>query len=386
MSSIIHLLIFFILPYCSTSSYTYGIIRNATIKFSLAIPDTHRKESEAENCDHCLCDAFQDPNVDIFTCTENQPKNFTCQFYYFMPKLDEIKLQRNDTNIYIIKKENKTIEKRYDCCNTTYLIEKIKEASTHKVKLTDKSSRFLVEGDDNIILTTSDYKLTQFNLSAGVIVNKDSIPGDFLTVGYYNKTYYLGRGSTISVFDENYKPLPLSTINDIGGGITTIRFLKGQQMLVGTEKGVYMYEKDANGIFRTRASEPIVPTEQIHGFGIVRENEFYVGWLVPDRGLRLYIKGDNQTWNESSKDSIPISDAVSDVFYDEDCERIWVVTETTGHILVYNRTGWPLGEINMNDTKLFNLLIRDNYTLVISSDSVNGVNLIDPSLKCLPRH
>ncbi|CAF4401152.1 unnamed protein product, partial [Adineta steineri] len=142
---------FFIINYC-TSSYPYGLIRNASIKIPFDINDDHGHILKSQDCNQCLCSAFSNPKVVLFTCTQNESINVTCQFYYFMPKRDEIQYPNVYTNIYLID-TNQTFEEKDDCCNTTALINKINEALRTKDTATTEPLRTLADGDNNTIIT-----------------------------------------------------------------------------------------------------------------------------------------------------------------------------------------------------------------------------------------
>ncbi|CAF1180926.1 unnamed protein product [Rotaria sordida] len=376
MTFLIYVLKFSILIHISASSYTYGIIHNASIKIPFDIPDNLGHELQVQRCDQCLCDAFSNPKVVLLTCTENGSMNFTCQFYYFMPKRDEIQYPRNDTKIYLI--QNITFEEKDDCCNTTYLIEKINAALNFKKAVFNEHLRFLVRGDNNMIVSTSKNKLIKFDRSKLEIVDVSSIP-DSSTVGYYDKYYYLGKDNTIRVYNEAL----ISKITEfsVGNGLTTIRFLNDKEMLVGTaSSGGFICEKQQE-IFDRCISTPVVPAiGQLHAFGIVDENTFYAGWYANNENLRLYTKDQNNSWKENTSGTITQNEATSDIVID-DCKRIWAVIPEENKIFIYDQNKTHPHKITF-DSKIFNLFILDNYTFVTSHETKPGLNLIQPSLNC----
>ncbi len=394
MSILIYLLIFSILPSFSTSSYRYGIIRNASIDFSIEIPANHRYKQEFERCDQCLCDAFRNSIVDIFTCTKTQSTKFICQFYYLMPRVNEI-VPSNDTDTYVIKKPNKTFEERSDCCDTAFLAQQITEAIPNKTQTTQiRGRRFrslAYNKDDNTIITVDSdskqlIKIYMSNLTDVTLPTKLSLKAAY----YYNKTYYLGTEptSTIEVYDENLTSLS-PTINVIDQ-ITTIRTLNGRQFFVGaSQSGAFLYEKDdANGIFTSRIVVPNNGNKQFHAIGIVNDSAIYVGWASNDEKIRLYTKDQNNSWKENENDNTNYKEAVSDIFIDN-CKRIWAVKADTGRIIIYDKKKADAQTIEVGNY-LFNLLILENYTLVTSHDypskltDIIGLTQINPSLNCRP--
>ena len=220
MSFIIYLFLFFTIPHLSTSFYPYGIIHNASIKIPFDINDNHGHKSEVQDCEQCLCSAFNNSAVVLFTCTKNHPINYACQFYYFMPKRDEIQYPRYDTSIYLIQ-VNATFEEKDDCCNTTYLVQEIKNKLSAKQNFTGASFRSVVESDNNTIVTVVPssvngnppmlMKFDKSNLRSVSIPPMSSL--SLKAVGYYNGKYYLGTDQqNIVVYDENLIKLSHSPV------------------------------------------------------------------------------------------------------------------------------------------------------------------------------
>ncbi|CAF4593056.1 unnamed protein product [Rotaria sp. Silwood2] len=360
----------------------YGIIHNASIEIPFDIPGNLSHKSLASYCDECLCEAFNHPNVTLLTCTENETMNFICQFYYFMPRRDEIIYPSNDTKIYLI--QNKTFEETDDCCNTTYLIERINEALGKKRAVFNGSLRFLVRGDHNTIVSTSNNKLMKFDTSTLEVVSSSIPIPSSSTVGYRNKYYYLGKENIIHVYDETLSSNITSF--SVGNGITAIRFLSNEQMLVGTAgSGGFICETQQE-MFNNCSNTPMVPaTGQLHAFGVVNENAFYAGWDQQNQSLRLYKKDQNNSWTESINDTITQNEKISDIVIDN-CDRIWAVIVEKNIIVIYDQNKAHPYNItfnsNMFQSSIFNLFILDNYTFVTSHEKGPGLNLFEPNLNC----
>ncbi|CAF0979950.1 unnamed protein product [Rotaria sp. Silwood1] len=358
----------------------YGIIHNASIEIPFDMPDNLTDKLQVQHCDQCLCKAFNNPDVVLLTCTESESNKFTCQFYYFMPTKDDIRYPKYDTNIYLI--QNKTFKEKDDCCNTTYLIEKINAALDTKKAVFNQPLRFLVRGDNNTIVSTSINKLIKFNTLTLTIINELDIP-ESKTVGYCDGYYYLGKDKTIHVYDKTLTSNITSF--SVGNVLTPIRCLPNNtQMLIGTTSEAYICEKQQE-VFNSCINITAISAvqQQIHAFGIVNDSAFYTGWDAKNQNIRLYTKDQNNLWIES--DGINQTDKISDIVID-DCKRIWAVLAETRTIIIYDQNKTHYHNITFNQTvfnsNIFNLFILDNYAFVTSHESTPGLNLIQPSLNC----
>jgi hypothetical protein len=388
MSVLIYFLLSSTIPYLSTGLDTYGIIRNASIKIPFDINDKYGYKLEAESCNQCLCNAFNNSSVVLFTCTQKESKNCICQFYYFMPKRDEIQYPIYDTSIYLINISN-TFEEKDDCCNTTYLLQAMNKTIAQKY-FKDNHFRSIVEGDNNtIVAVISKGTTTLLKFDKSTLENIDDVPDNIPSlkaVGYYDKKYYLGTADKkILVYSENLTTL-LDSIN-IKYDINTIRFLNStQEMLVGTSlNGVYRCGKAENDTIPKNCI-PILSTQgkgQVHAIGVVNESAFYVGWYAPGQNIHLYRRDQNNNWTTNDDDRINHKEQISDIFID-DCKRIWAVTAESGEITIYDQNKSALDTINLFGSKLFNLIILANYTLIGSHGSDDGIWRIQPPLNCRP--
>jgi len=390
MSFLIYLLIFFILPYFSTSSYIYGTIRNASIKLPFDIPEDLGHKLIAKHCNDCFCYAFRNSDkVQLFTCTKNTSDNFTCQFYYFMPKRDEIDYPRYDTNIYLINKTAR-FEEKDDCCNTTYLIEQISKTN-RTTNFTKNPLRSLAYDDNNDTIATvishqpedTEKKLLIFDRSSLKIVYNPLHIDSLKTVGYSKRRYYLGTTSkNIDVYDETLNSR-IYTIKLGPDDLMTIRFLNESQMFVGTLSTVYIFEKKDHETNFSNTNTQIYVGTSLHAIGIVNDSAFYVGWSNQNR-LGLYTKGEDNLWKNNVDVKINGLPKTSDIFIDN-CRRIWATEENGHNIYIYDQNKNQQERIDLKSGKIFNLMIFENYTLIIShEDEGIGLSRIEPSLNCRP--
>jgi len=373
------------LPYFS-ASYKYGIIRNATIELYSNTSKNLGDQLTFNHCNDCICDALSKPEVDLFTCTRTISNKFTCQFYDDMPTRDEIKSPRNDTDIYVMKEDAKFED---DCCNTKFLI-KILTKNPPESNFYNKSLRSLAFNEKNNTIITSISnseenagKLLIFDRSNPGLVYSESNITSIKTVGYNNGRYYLGKeDGNIEVYDETFKSVYNIPLNR--GDPLTIRFLDENQMLVGTPSGGYICERNDNTENFT-ACTLIVGTNnigQVHAFGPVNQSAFYVGGTSNNRSLHLYTK-DNKTWTKSGND-IYYGNKTSDIVIDKNCSRIWIVIENENKIIIHDQINNSNETLTINSTKLFNLMIFENYTLVMSHETKTGLSRIRPPLNCRP--
>jgi hypothetical protein len=398
MSFLIYLLIFFILPYFSTSSYIYGTIRNASIKLPFDIPEDLGHKLIVKHCNDCFCYAFRNSDkVQLFTCTKNASDNFTCQFYYFMPKRDEIDYPRYDTNIYLINKTAR-FEEKDDCCNTTYLIEQINKTN-RQISPAKNHLRSIAYNDNNDTMvaaipgnSNSNPRLIIFNRSSLEILNNIWNIDPLKTVGYSKRRYYVGTESgVIKVYDDTLNSLiyDITTLGKVE--LMTIRFLNESQMIVGTSSNVYIFEKKDYETDFTNNNTRIDAVKSLHAIGIVNDSAFYVGSSDPNQNLRLYTKGENNLWTKNVNGQINRNEKTSDIFIDKKCGRIWATQENGDpnipnirKISIYDQNKTHQGTIDLNSGTIFNLMIFENYTLIISHENDDSLSLIRPSLNCRP--
>lgn len=380
MSCLIYLLILSIFPSWS-ASFPYGIIRNATIKLPFDVPIGDGYQSSFGNCENCLCETLNNSKIYLFTCTFTMI-NYTCQFYYFMPKLDEI-YQSNDTDIYVIT--NSTFEEKEDCCNTTFLIDSIREANV--IEHESGKWRFLVPVNHDTIISTKYMHVYKINPSNFTTISVPNLAG-YKTVGYNDSRYYFGseNGKKIDVYNETLTST-IYTITSTINEIAAIRFLNKNRMLVGIKGGVCILEKpDNEKNFANCTFVPGIKDKQAHAIGIVDENAFYLGYYDADKNLTLYTKNESNLWAENQTGTINHHATTSDIFVDN-CKRIWAVNPDQPKIFIYDHNETFTYEIKDPKIKPFGLLILENYTLVISSDSDSsppGLYSINSSLNCRP--
>jgi hypothetical protein len=284
-------------------------------------------------------------------------------------------------------KENPKFED--DCCNTTFLI-KILEKNPPE-SFYNKSLRSLAFNEKNNTIITSissdPTKLLIFDRPNLSLVYSESNIAPIKTVGYNDGRYYLGRYYTekkpgiIEVYDETFKSV-IYTITSIDGDPLTIRFLNESQMLVGTSLSGYICERnDTTKNFKDCTPiNGIENNEPVHAFGIVNQSAFYVGWTSNKiTYLRLYTKYQN-TW-KPSENNINYGNKTSDIVID-DCKRIWIVIENENKIIIYDQNKTSSETLTIGSDKLFNLLIFENYTLVMSHETSTGLSRIRPPLNC----
>ena len=374
MLFLIHLLIFSLLPCLSTSSYDYGIIRNASINATAIV----HFNFTGRTCDDCLCHAFKNyDKVNLFTCTQNVSDSI-CKFYNPTPTRDKIENSSSHTSIYLIK--NETFKD--DCCNTEFLAAMIYKKSPAPY-MESEDLRSLIEGDHDTLVANTFNLVIKFNKSTFEVINKKSFSFRIYSIGYWDNKYYLGIDDNILIYDETLTTLMLTV--PIRKIVTTIRFLNGTYMLVGTVKdGVFIYKKDKNGIFAEDISKSNIGAgAQIHAIGIVNETAFYIGWDADDMNLILYTIDEANPSVPIKTNTISYREKTSDVVFDEQCSRIWVVSPYKNEILVYEQNKPPSTiDLTRVGKKLFNLLIVDksSYTLAISTSS--GLYRIQPGMDC----
>ncbi|CAF4300957.1 unnamed protein product, partial [Adineta steineri] len=295
------------------------------------------------------------------------------------------------TNIYLID-TNQTFEEKDDCCNTTTLIIKINEAILTKETFIRQSLRTLVNGDNNTIITvvsggtvSGNSILLKFDKSTFKSVDIPKI-SELKAAGYYDEHYYLGTyQNTILVYNKSLSVSLHETLN-MGSVITVIRFINHtQEMIVGTAfSGIYICGKDKGYLINCTLILDGDSKKQLHAIGIVNENAFYVGWYSSGLNIHLYRRNpSDNTW--TTNDSITHNYETTDIIIDN-CKRIWAVEAGSNkdEVFIYDQNKTRLGKINLGDTSLFNLMIAEDYTLIISHESDAGLTRIKPDLNCRP--
>lgn len=380
-----------LVSYLTASFSPYGILRNASIKLPFGLNNDTGYTIETANCNQCLCHAAHNPVVALFTCTRHDISNSTCQMYYFIPKRDEVEYPTYDTDVYLMR-TNSTFEEKDDCCNTTMLIDEITKKASSSTSISTKEFLTISEGENNTIIVVTSYsnpvsnELHSFNRFTGeeIFVEHTS---SLMSAGYYKQRYYFGTTKgNIGIYTRNMTTNlgPFDT-NDI---VRTIRILKKTEQMLGSVSmlGIYLCDIVPNiGTLNNCITIPnIAPGAQLHAIGVVPdETAFYVGWNAIDQNIHLYRRQPNGTWTTNSSDMIDRSQRTTDLVVD-DCQRIWAVEPESDRIRIYHRNNMLLGEINVGGTKLFNLMIVENYTIFITHESADGLRAIRPSLNCRP--
>jgi hypothetical protein len=303
-----------------------------------------------------------------------------------MPTRDQIEYPRNDASIYLMKK-NKTFQN--NCCNTQHLVQMINKKFP-ETNFRSENLRSLIEGDHNTLVTVVGNDappgvVIKFDKSTLQFINKTMILGIILrSIGYWDNKYYLGTTNSIEIYDETL------TINitkiSTPESVTTIRFLNGTYMLVGVSKfGVFIYEKDANGIFTNNTSNIIIGNgSQIHAITKFNESAFYVGWYQKNMNLTLVTKGQTNAWIQSTTDTIVYEDETSDIIFDDQCKRIWVIQAGKNQTFIYDLNKTNRSSIVVEGRVLFNLLILDNSTYTLAISTTTGLIRIQPDVNCRP--
>lgn len=390
MLVLIYLLLVGVHPLLSIAPYPYGLIRNASITLPFAVNSDTGYLLEVETCERCLCHAFNDPRVVLFTCTQRTSMDVACQMYYFMPKRDEIDYPQNDSSIYLLQ-TNQTFEEKDDCCNITTLIERINEKIGTKSNMYSGALRSVVRGDGNAILTivassgSGGRKLLRFDKTTLA-----SLPVPFssslFSVASHEEKYYFGTDErTLLVYNRSIEPLFYRSPN-FPSFITTIRFIPNtDEMLLAVETvGVYICRRDATLRLLIDCSPiPATSSNKLHAIGVVNETAFYAGWDNTGQDIHLYTRDASNVWTKNVDEKITHSDATMDLVVD-DCQRVWAVVPRSDRVVIYHRDGSKLATVNVDGSNLFNLLLVENYTMFMSHDSANGLNCIKPDLNCRP--
>ena len=368
MTPLSFLFLLCVMPSTWAEMSTYGLIRDTSIRNSIYWSDEDGSQLNATYCHQCLCHAFGKLSTVLFTCNRKEATQCLCHFYDVMPDLSDLVHPSEGIDIYLM--QNKTFEERTDCCNSSYFTQRFNlfTLAIHETR----ALRSLVPGDNDTLVSVvsgsndNERVLVKYNKSTLKPVYNSSING-LKTVGYYDGIYYLGTTSKeILIYHQDLTTF-LGKIS-VGNEITTIRFLKGKKMLVGAStSGVYIYDRDSDGVFRNRTyNEPIFAESQVHAIGVLNETAFYVGVDKANSTVRLYVQQPNGTWQESVNDSISRDTGVFDLVVDT-CQRLWIVEASTDKIFLDDRQNKTPNQFQIA-AKTFNLVILDNYKLVVSHE------------------
>ena len=355
--------------------FQYGHIRNASIVGTVPWDD----QLNVSRCRQCLCYVAEKPDISIFSCNEAIG---ICHFYRQLPKLDHLLASNDGTDLYLLR--NQTFEERFDCCNTSRLIQKIQNTTIESYPVS-VSLRFLTRGDNETLVTVSSSSgvLLKYHMSNLSLIYTSTI-NSLKSVGYYDGKYYLGTTSqVIDIYDWNLtnklKSIP------IGNHINPIRFFGGTRMFVGAStSGALIFEKDVDGIFSKRTSDPNINAgPQTHGIAIINETAFYLGFDRSSNSVLLLVKNQNGSWTEHTAGKTTIDIRVSDLTLDS-CQRLWITEAGSTSLHVYER-GKQLYPVIQVAANVFNLIILDDYTLITSHESSSfGLHRIPTSLDCQP--
>jgi hypothetical protein len=372
--------------YKSNCSSIYGLIRHMSIDNDFDWTNEHGYQLNVTDCRQCLCQAMSNVRIRLFTCHDNNVSaTIICQFYYFMPKRDALVYFVNHTSIYLMT--NDTFIEPDDCCNTSYLVMKIKETFVES-PFDTRALRFLVPGDNKTLVTvisnsnSNNRLLLKFDQATLKLVFTSTM-GHFTSVGYNNDQYYLSTNSKdIHVYDRTLTLLRNKF--SVGADVTTIRFVDDQQMLVGASAaGVIVYDRDVNNIFQSRTSDTSISTgQQLHGIAVVNQTAFYTAFYSIPNKLRLFKKNVVNKWIESFSDTINNNWATSDIVMDK-CQRLWATEALNPIVHIYERNNKTHSYSFKINNKAFNMIILKDYTLVFTHEQTGaGLSRIRPSLHC----
>ncbi|CAF1044286.1 unnamed protein product [Didymodactylos carnosus] len=332
----------------------------------------------ANNCNECLCKAYQNTHVILFTCNSFSSHNVSCTLYCYAPASQYFIHTTNASSVYVIRYGQ-------NCCNWSWLIEQINNAINNTVRISEP--RFLALDDDGNIITTSKYeklvvKYNPNNLTE--ITRSHRLDDPPVNVGYYKQHYYVGfENKPMEIFNSTFHKLD-GLIND--GGLKsplTIAFRNDTMFICTQIRDIVLYDvkdpKNIREIEKVEVKEDGVALAP-RGLLIIDNTNFYTA-SFDSNNIKIYSKSGAGSWTFATFIQAHTDVKAKNVtdFRMDDCGRVWIVDEGFHHIKIFQGDDLIGTITGLNEP--FNLLILKNYVLIITQKSGEIIR-IDPRVSC----
>lgn len=293
--------------------------------------------------------------------------------------------KKNSTPLYVNTIQNGIDGKLLFCCNKGLLIFKNKQLSRHLFKTQNIIS--VLELKRDVFMTLESNQIRLFSIHGEKLFDITS-ENQLLTVKYQcvfrasDGTILIGTNQGIFYFDEKkltIKPYEVINTTDFVRAITED---KNHNIWIGTEDGVYLFEKRFGKIQKLNPSlensKFSLTDKSVYSLFVSKDGIVWVGtyfggvnFYNPNKQLFQFLQHDN-----SFKNSIS-GKAISQIREDES-KNIWVATEDGGVSVLdknlnflksYSKTN------GLNDNNIHSLLIENSKVWVGTFQG--GLNVID---------
>ncbi|CAF0733055.1 unnamed protein product [Didymodactylos carnosus] len=272
------------------------------------------------------------------------------------------------------------------CCesNISLLLSKLISATSIATILNVPSPRFIKSVDNDHLATISNINngsLYQFDEDNLTLLTKNDLTavGTPNSLLYYNQYYYVANiTKNIAVYDKNMTFI--TYIHDTNLSSPRDMAVIGNMLTVATtsDKLIIFFSMNPSGNY-TRVNYIHTSAASPHGITYVNDTFFYVTFYGGDS---VYSYRNNpvssNNWTETSFVNMTGGSGTHMVI--DDCDRRWVVVFNYG-IKIYDAFGIHLADWNITKT-VFDLVILNNYVMIISDNGRNQTMRIDPNIQC----
>jgi hypothetical protein len=272
--------------------------------------------------------------------------------------------------------------------NTTYLLNKLKNAIPTYIKVTNP--RCLVFDNHGYLVTVSltDSAIVRVDPTSMTLISYTNYSfSSPMSITYFNESYFIGFQYYILVIDSNNLTIRQDMTSSFFNGIRDMMFLNnGNRMVVASTDNQYL-------LFFNRSST--IPTNYIlyykqsvnypypHGLFFINDTYFYTtSWGYDTVYSYSAIQG-NTTWTENlflDPRSMATLYSGNHITTDE-CGRFWFSLGYNG-IKIYDNQGSYLGNFSLSNSFIFDTIITDDYVIYLSDEDNNRLIRIDLDIQC----
>lgn len=326
----------------------------------------------------CLCLAVSQ-NILV-----NYFQNGTCQIFTTIPCGYQVRLQ-TQVELYLF---NQSVSLTPQSCaaNLSLLIKKLNNTVPNNLNIT--KPRCLVIDNHGYLVTVSitPSLLVRYNLINLTLIDQTSLIAPApLTITFHDEAYYIAfNQGNITVINSN----TLATNNMITSTYISkprdIIFINNGNTMIVASSGnnflVFLNRSNATSTYYTYAYRVSFSHSGPHGLWHVNDSFFYVT-SYNNNTILSYSFVNSTTWFEKlvvdARNRVPISGGAHVTVDPHD--RLWFSLQN-GNVLIYDNQGIYLQSFFYPSVPVYDLLITDNYTIYLSSDSSDRVLRFDSNI------
>lgn len=339
-----------------------------------------------QTLDNCIC--FSLESFVAFNWFPNK----TCELFVTYSKTYQI---RSTENIRLYFPQG-IFPNKSECCmrDINYLLTKLRNGTWTYVNTT-LNRNLLTDDNAYIVSIESDPPyLVRFHSQNLTLVSRNSIgtsPESVQIIGYFNGVYFAGfNNGPIRMIDSQNLTILANLFSSAITSIRGIMFLNNGRTLVASmfnSNLTCFFERISNGSLfdYTYSYQQKVNVSMIHGLTAVNDNYFY-GTSYKDNLIYSFENtNESRIWIEKlivNASSTTASSSNGLFVTIDDCGRFWFPLAAS--IFIFDENGTLIGNLTSPNSIMIDVLILDNYVLVISDrkNIQKQIIRIDPHLQC----